>query len=190
MSRRELQVLETLDDWDGGLPALVLAGSASVADRRARLAALAARALSLTPDAVAVEHREGHAPRLLRPAGTGLHLSSASRGALAALGVAATQIGVDVELIEPDAVPPWHVLHPAEAEVLRRSVDPAADFAALWAVKEAYLKALGAGLSREPAGFAVRLGASVMIEDPGGPAASVTLLRRADAFVAAVLLDG
>lgn len=185
-----LQIRETLEDCDDRLPILLVSHARDAADRHALLAALAALAMKLSPAEVAVTHGSGLAPSLVRPAGSGLFLSSASRGGLAALGAARSRIGVDVEAVEPGAAPPWHVLHPAEVEALRRSDDPAADFAALWAVKEAYLKALGAGLSREPAGFAVRLTPVVAVDDPGGPAASVTLLRRGDAFVAAVLLDG
>ena len=186
----ELRNLETLEEWDGAGPALFLARVADAAQRRARLAALAARALRRAPAEVEVAHREGRAPRLLRPEGSGLHLASSSRGGLSALGAARTRIGVDVEVIEAGAPPPWNVLHPAEVAALRREADPAAAFAALWAVKEAYLKALGIGLAREPASFAVRIGPAVAIDDPGGPAARVTLLRRGEAFVAAVLLDG
>jgi 4'-phosphopantetheinyl transferase len=184
-----IQVLDRLVGTAPFLPSLLVTNSWSAADRRSKLAALAAHVLQVSPAEVVVKHGDGQAPHLVRPAGTGLHLSSGSRGGVAALGIAPARIGVDVEAIEAGAPPPWNVLHPREAEALRCAPDAPTDFAALWVVKEAYLKALGTGLSQEPSSIAIRLSPVIAVDDPDGPTASVTLLRRGRLFVAAVLLD-
>lgn len=132
---------------------------AGLDDRRAALRDLAATALSVPPDRVRIVHREGEAPRLVAPSGRVLHLSGASRGGWAALAAAAGPVGIDIETVEPAADLPEKVLHPDEVLALRRlsGHDRPRAFARLWTVKEAYLKALGIGLAREPASFRVRL---------------------------------
>ena len=74
----------------------------------------------------------------------------------------------------------------------------ASGFARLWSLKEAYLKALGTGLSREPSSFAVcfRDHETAAIEDPLEPAVIVaarTTWREAGGSpfaISAVLLGG
>lgn len=151
-------VLTRLDGWDRTLPAAWLRRVAGPTDRRALLRGLAARVLACDPADIEVAHEPGRAPRLVRPAGSGLHLSSTSRDDLAAVAVATDPIGIDVERVEPDREIPWNVLHPDEIAALRARPkgDRARDFARLWTCKEAYLKALGTGLAREPGSVAVR----------------------------------
>ena len=99
-------------------------------------------------------------------------VSLAWRGELVAVAVSDRPVGIDVEAVE--ATPPepaLNVLHPSERDWLARQTahqQPDA-FLRLWCVKEAYLKATGLGLRREPAEIAVSLveGGDVCIEDAG-----------------------
>ena len=145
-----VRIITDPEDWDGELPALAVAAPAGVEERRALLRRLVARTLGRHLDAIAIAHEPGRAPRLVRPEGTGLLLSSASREGFAALALARSPVGVDVERVEPDRDPPWNVLHPAERRWLEDTpvAARARAFARLWAVKEAYLKAVGTGLVR------------------------------------------
>lgn len=131
---------------------------------------LVERALQCSPRAAEIVHRAGEQPRLRAAGRESLHLSSASRGGLAALALARVQVGIDVEEVSDGVGVPWNVLHPAEAAALRALPPDARDraFARLWTCKEAYLKALGSGLSREPASFAVEVvgESSARIVDP------------------------
>lgn len=189
--------IDDVADWGGERPATLVVRARDSAERHAHLRALAARALGLDRAAVEVLHAEGRAPRLVRPE-CGLVLSSASRGGLAALSVADGPVGADVELEGPAGEVPWQVLHPAEREAL--GALPALllgrAFARLWSLKEAYLKALGTGLAREPGSFAVYLTGPdrAAIEDGRAPAPVIearTTWRRVGgrrAAVSAVLL--
>jgi phosphopantetheinyl transferase (holo-ACP synthase) len=131
-------------------------------DRRLLLSDLAARALGRP---VPIRHREGFAPRLPTD---DVRVSCAARPGLSAAAIARAPVGVDVEAVDGGEVP-LTMLHPEEAQalaMLARADRPAA-FARLWAVKEAYLKALRLGLSREPATFRVTLEADgARVEDP------------------------
>jgi 4'-phosphopantetheinyl transferase len=103
------------------------------------------------------------APFLLPPFGL-FRLSVAHRENRFACALAFHSIGIDIEIAD-GGENPWKVLHPDEAAMLREA--PACEgerlFLQVWAAKEAYAKALGEGLAREPSGFAVRLPA------PSGP---------------------
>ncbi len=96
---------------------------------------------------VTVCHTQGHPPHCISHAG--IHLSYATRGNWAAFAVADRPIGVDVEIVNRDEAVPWHVLHPDEQAWIKAG-DMAVRFAHVWTGKEAYLKALGTGLSQEP----------------------------------------
>lgn len=178
----------------GALPVTLVVRSTSPGERRTHLRSFVASALALDPARVGIEHREGRPPAVVRPEGSGLRLSTASRAGLAAMTVAAAPVGVDLELVDPTADIPWRVLHPAEAAMLRSggSEAKAEAFCRLWSVKEAYLKALGLGLSREPSSFAVHFtGPDVaVVEDPLGPAGTAdarTLWRRGAGTVPAAI---
>jgi 4'-phosphopantetheinyl transferase len=69
------------------------------------------------------------------------------------------RVGADVEIIEPLADIPWNVMHAQEREDLSRLTGMARSeaFYRLWTAKEAFLKATGQGLMREPSNFAMRL---------------------------------
>ncbi len=92
-----------------------------------------------------------------RPAVPGgrLHFSLSHSGGLALIGLADTVIGVDVEQTPSldVATQTARMLHPdetAELEALPEQ-DRAVGFGRAWTRKEAYLKAIGTGLSRSPA---------------------------------------
>jgi phosphopantetheinyl transferase len=174
-----MRPMANLAKWDGALPAVLVAPAGDQAARRGLLRALAARVLHLSPEDVALAYEEGRAPELIAPEASGLRLSSASRAGTAALAVGRGPIGVDIEAVEPGIEPPWNVLHPGERAWLSglSQNQQRRGFAQLWAVKEAYLKALGTGLGREPSSFAAlpadQTDADMRITDPGRPGASV-----------------
>jgi phosphopantetheinyl transferase len=120
---------------------------------------LIARQFSLPLEAVTIEHDEAGRPVLARPAGTGLHISLATRSGLVAVALARAPVGVDVERIEPSVAPPLASLHPDERAALAALPNAARPlaFARIWAAKEAYVKALGVGFVRAPESFAAAL---------------------------------
>jgi 4'-phosphopantetheinyl transferase len=166
--------IESIAGWDRGLPATLIAIGLATTKRRDVPHALAVRALQLHPDMVAVEQAQGQPPVVTRPLGAGLYLSAASRDAFSAVAIASSPVGVDVEVIDADGEIPWRVLHARDTALLEplRGHARAAAFARLWSIKEAYLKALGVGLSREPASFAVRFldDKTAAVHDPSASA--------------------
>jgi phosphopantetheinyl transferase len=174
-----MRLIADLAEWNGLLPAVFVKPAGDQATRRGLLRALAARVLQVPLEQVSVAHREGRAPRLLAPGESGLHLSSASRAGTAAVAVGRGPIGVDIEAVEPGISPPWNVLHSDERAWLSGlpADEQGRSFARIWALKEAYLKALGTGLGREPSSFAAlpadQTDADMRITDPGRPGASV-----------------
>ncbi|WP_420103730.1 4'-phosphopantetheinyl transferase family protein [Bosea sp. (in: a-proteobacteria)] len=114
----------------------------------------------------------GHLPsgQPVLPARPDLYLSLATRGGVVAVGLAESPIGVDVEAVEPAADIPLPLLHPQEQAALAvlDGLQRAVAFSLIWAAKEAYVKALGTGLLREPESFAVSLpgGGRFAVFDP------------------------
>jgi phosphopantetheinyl transferase (holo-ACP synthase) len=160
---------DTLPATRPSLPCVQIVEAADGPTRHARLQDFAAHLLGRLE--VVIHHAPGRRPRVVAPLGSGLVLSSASRGAMAAFGAASSPIGVDVEAVGEAAAIPWLVLHPGERAALEAAADPAWAFARLWSLKEAYLKAIGSGLDRDPAQFEVRLGEQMAarIVDPDQP---------------------
>ncbi len=125
--------------------------------RRALTRHLLARWLGRAPENVVVAHDAAGAPRVLAP-DNGAFVSVAARGPIAAIAVAATPIGIDIEPVETPREPVWTVLHRDERAAIAgawRDGDDA-PFRDTWIAKEAWLKALGAGLRRDPAGVLIR----------------------------------
>ena len=153
-----MRVIFDLADWDGSLPAVLVVPVRSVAERRGFLRRLVAHTLRVPVNAVEVAHQDGLPACLVRPAEGRLRLSSASRGGLAALAVAFGPLGVDVEQVDPGRDMPINVLHRREVAYLLSlpPEDCPRAFARLWTCKEAYVKALGLGFSRDPASFEVK----------------------------------
>lgn len=152
-----VRFVDEVPDWDGTLPVILIGSAATGEVRRTRLKTLVARALMTSSDRVEIEHRPQRRPIVSRPENSGLYLSMATRGEVAAMALAQVPIGVDVEIVEPGAEIPWQVLHPDEIAMLKElSGRPqAAAFTRLWTLKEAYLKALRVGFEREPSSYAV-----------------------------------
>jgi len=169
IERPTIRFIHQLAGWDRAVPATLITAAATHEERRAVLRTLVARALAMHPDLVEIEHAPDRPPLVGKPLGSGLYLSVASRGGFAALAVAPAPVGADMEAVDLGGEIPWNTLHPAEAETLRalEGRPRAAAFARLWSLKESYLKALGVGLRREPASFAVRFldGEIAAIED-------------------------
>lgn len=161
--------------------------------RRAALRRLVARVADVAPDSVVVAralHNATGAPILAAP--QGFHVSMSARGDGAALAVSRRPVGVDMELTGQAAAPAWNVLAPSERaalEGLPPSARPRA-FLELWTAKEAYLKALGLGLSREPGDIAADFGGETFTIRDGGKAVGATTARKTlgDRLVACVVL--
>ena len=125
--------------------------------RRAMTRHLAARWLGHAPESVVIAHDATGAPRVLPPDDRAF-VSVAARGPIAAIAVAATPVGVDLEPVEPPREPVWSVLHPDERAAIARAWRAGSDdpFRDAWIAKEAWLKALGTGLRRDPSEIIVR----------------------------------
>jgi phosphopantetheinyl transferase len=158
-----------------------------LARRRLLRRALALR-LGIAPGDVLIAKGANGAPRVTS-AREPIFVSLASRGEVVAMGISDRPVGVDVEVIQPaPPEPAWNILHPREREFLARQPprDQSESFLALWCVKEAYLKAIGLGLRREPAAIAVSLEdrERLNIEDRGKQ------VRLDEAFVARTKAHG
>jgi len=137
--------------------------------RRAALLDFCAETLDIPRRRLALAHDPLGAPLLLVDAAPGAwRVSSASRENVYCFGLTRDRaIGVDVEIVRPIATPEA-VLHPSERR--RLAALGAAAFYELWTVKEAYVKALGVGLRRDPAEIEV-IFAPLAIRDAERPVA-------------------
>ena len=158
--------------------------------RRAALRRFVAAVTSREPEAVTVGRSAHGGPVLVAPAV--LHVSIAARGDNAAFAVSSHPVGVDLEMIGAPVEPAWNVLAKSERGALAALAPQARHLAFLemWTAKEAYLKARGIGLAREPAEIAASFGAAdFSIRDGGRIVAAETMRwRRGDALVACVAL--
>ncbi|RSS44917.1 4'-phosphopantetheinyl transferase superfamily protein [Streptomyces sp. WAC08241] len=148
--------------------------------------------LDMSPDRVRIIRQPCPNPNCGKPHGRPgvqggeIHFSLAHTRGLVLLAFAGTPVGVDVEEI-PNAEataelgPLLHPRETAELSVLRPSERPPA-FGRAWARKEAYLKALGTGLSR---GTAMDYVGTAPIPPPPPPGWSLTDI--ADGYAAAVV---
>jgi 4'-phosphopantetheinyl transferase len=122
-----------------------------------------ARYLGCPPAEIAFAYGEFGKPRLDgRHAGAGLQFNASGSGDVAVCAVTSGQsVGIDIEQLR-DACDPGVVryalsdLERTEFERIPAEEQPAA-FYRTWTRKEAYLKAVGCGLSRPPASFAVNV---------------------------------
>jgi 4'-phosphopantetheinyl transferase len=98
-------------------------------------------------------------------------VSCATRDGLVLAALNHGAVGADIEVIEPLADIPWNVLHIEERDDLSRLTDAARAMAfyRLWTAKEAFLKATGQALLREPSGFAMRFSGDIAscADEPG-----------------------
>ena len=152
--------------------------------RRSLARELLARQFGLAEAAVEIGHEPAGRPLILRPRGSGLHLSLATRAGLVAIALAHRPVGIDVERVALASEPPLAVLHPGGRHWLENLPAPARPlaFAQLWSAKEAYVKALGTGFARKPESFSVQLDGAerfaVSDEENGRRAAGVIRLTK------------
>lgn len=143
--------------------------------RRGTARRILARHFQTPEERIGIGHDENGRPLLLTPAGTGLHLSLATRAGIVAVALAGRPVGVDVERVDTTAALPLAALHVLEREALAALPEQAraAAFARLWAAKEAYVKALGVGFVCPPESFAVSFDRpdGFNVADPARPAA-------------------
>lgn len=117
--------------------------------------------LELQPQAIEFAYGRWGKPQLLAHPGLGFNLSHSDDLALVAVGEG-TEIGVDVEATgrsRPFRRLARRYFAPGEQAWIERlgDADVAAGFYRTWTLKEAYLKAIGTGLSVSPERFAVHL---------------------------------
>jgi phosphopantetheinyl transferase len=133
--------------------------SGDEAGRRNALLAFCATHLKIGRERFALTHDESGAPLLRLDGGPcAWRVSSSSRENIALFGLSREKIGVDVEVLAAMA-PAWNVLHDSERAALAAlSQERQGEvFLRLWTAKEAYLKALGVGLRREPGEICIRI---------------------------------
>lgn len=197
-----------LDAFVAGLPAptgfdLADAGSRSGEARRAFLQRRAALRLILgvhfATDAVGISIRYDPrgAPRLCEPLAHEF-ISVSGRENWAAFALASGPIGIDLEPLEPAGEIPSAVLTPAERRRIDAEPEPrrGRSFLRVWTAKEAYLKALGTGLWRDPAQITIAFRGEAHFsvlerEDPvAGAGSSLVDTIKGQSVVAAWFLAG
>ncbi|HYP57630.1 MAG TPA: 4'-phosphopantetheinyl transferase superfamily protein [Beijerinckia sp.] len=130
--------------------------------RRSVLRHLIGKWLGCQPETVMIAPDSEGAPLIMAP-DVKSFISVTARGALAGFALASCRVGIDLEPPGAPQPPAWNILHPAERERLL-PLDAASKheaFLQCWTLKEAYLKALGVGLRREPSQI------ETLIADPG-----------------------
>ena len=126
--------------------------------RRAMLRHLVALRLGISAEEVVIGHAEDGRPQFVAPEAP-LHVSVSARETLAALAVSTLPVGVDIEPVGDPREPVWDMLHARErggVEAMWKREGADWPFLSIWTAKEAYLKAVGLGLKREPARLHVR----------------------------------
>jgi 4'-phosphopantetheinyl transferase len=120
-------------------------------------------------------------------------VSYATREGVVLVALGDGRVGADVEIIEPLADIPWNALHIQEREDLLRLTGVARNeaFCRIWTAKEAFLKATGQGLMREPSGFAMRLRGDLAIcaDEPSLVVETRIMGNNARSFACAVALQ-
>jgi 4'-phosphopantetheinyl transferase len=159
-------------------------------DRRTLLRAFAARCAGVAPEAIRISYDENGAPRV---SGAPLFVSASSRNAYAALAVASSPVGVDLEPFDEAAPVIEDVLGKLEKRALSKISDAqrTLHFLQLWTAKEAYLKAVGRGFKKDPALINIDArGVAFTVEDTGFPAALAAgaFAPREDFIVACAVL--
>jgi len=124
--------------------------------RRALTRRVVATRLGIDARDVRIGHSPSGAPLISAPL-CGMKLSISGRENFCAVATGFASIGVDIEPISFVADPPWNMMHPRECAMLEALPDAARHeaFLRLWTAKEAYLKALGLGVTREVSRIAI-----------------------------------
>lgn len=123
--------------------------------RRARLRLILGAHLDRSPAELRFTRNAYGKPRV---DGADVEFSATSSGELGAVAVATVPVGIDVERIDPRPDDPDVARRLFAAEEIAALADPA-DFFRCWSRKEAYVKAVGQGLSFPLASFAVEVAA-------------------------------
>lgn len=137
---------------------------AAFAPSRAALRAVLGCYLGVAATSIELELGEHDRPTL-RGAGRkalDFNLSHTGERALIAVG-SPLRVGIDIERVDATrdiSGLAARFFTEAEGEVIFASEDPVRTFYRFWTCKEAYLKAIGTGLSRSPRSFDIRLDAS------------------------------
>ncbi|MDE7162890.1 MAG: 4'-phosphopantetheinyl transferase superfamily protein [Clostridia bacterium] len=115
---------------------------------------------------VEIAYGEHGKPRLIQPEGLFFNLSHSGEWTVAAFSDC--EVGVDIQQIKPaDMRLADRFFAAEEREAIAQSDGAQELFFRLWTVKESYLKATGAGLSRPLNSFTVRFkGGGASIDDP------------------------
>lgn len=150
----------TFDYPSGRVDLFVARLDAAPRDLSPARAALARRLIAhrtgTNADKLFIGHTEDGAPRLAEPR-LPLCLSLAGRDDVIAAAVADRPVGVDIEILGPPVSPPLNVLNASERAALAVAGEDTHEyFLHLWTAKEAYVKAIETGLSREPAEIEIR----------------------------------
>jgi 4'-phosphopantetheinyl transferase len=168
--------------------------------RRALLRRLVSLRVGVPREDVVIKHDEDGRPIVIVPQ-VPVSISVSSRGTIAALAVADRPVGVDLEPLGEPKEPVWDVLHPRErggVDMFWRRDGVDWPFLSIWTAKEAYLKALGLGLKRDPARLDVRFETDELFRvhdpekrgaDPAG-ACCRAALAQADVICSVIALPG
>lgn len=164
---------------------------------RGRLRQVLARYIGADPGAVAIATGRFGKPELGPPSSSrGLNFNLSHAGGRALVAIAQGRaVGVDLEPVRSDVdvagIAERFFAHEERAELAELPPElRTVGFYTIWTAKEAFVKALGAGLQMEFASFAVSLGHRVEQSAPGVTSSSpagerLTLARLADPDVAA-----
>lgn len=152
--------------------------------RRALLRHFLAALLGCAAREVVIGADPSGAPTLVAPKQNAAFFFSVSgRGPFAAFAAATTPIGVDLEILAPPDDLPNAMLHESEKTWLG-GLDAGARhkaFLEIWTLKEAYLKALRLGLSREPSEIAVAFtGGAISLFDRGRRVSAQAILCKTE----------
>lgn len=169
---------------------------------RGALRRLVASYAGVEPAGVRFGTEPGGKPALADPATAWLRFNVSHAGELALVAMARGRaVGVDVEVVRTDLADlevADRFFSPAEAAAIRALPPPerAEAFLSCWTRKEAFVKALGAGLREPLDGFTVPLGADEPLILRRAPDArpltgwSLVALRPAPGYVGALVVEG
>jgi phosphopantetheinyl transferase len=119
--------------------------------RRLTLRALVAQYLRVPANDISIDYKRDGALELRSPLSP-LYLSVSKRGSVCGFAVSPMPVGIDLEIAAGAFPIPWNVLSKHEKTFLQGLEEARRHraFLRIWTAKEAYLKATGTGLMREP----------------------------------------
>jgi 4'-phosphopantetheinyl transferase len=162
--------------------------------RRALFRHFLATRLGCDAEEIVIAADPSGAPTLIAPKqNQPFFLSISRRGSFAAFAAATTPVGVDIEILSQPEDVPSAMLHESERKRLSGTDAVAGNkaFLELWTLKEAYLKALWLGLSREPSEIAVTFtDGGLALFDRGAPVPAKALLSKAEPLGKDTLIIG